>query len=321
MGLFANGNLSMSFLTAGFNNMGIVNGKNNHKIINEVNYNFIFITVDTDVCNVTSDEDESFVEAVTSFTDLSQGNVTIVKEEIILDNTDVNMISTIANSLSPPVNDQTFDHAELESRDSEDQSEDQPSPQVEKNVEEVENLDINYSIAETASASNETSTEIVESADVKVASDDIEISSVTNGETTCKDSPSTKPDERDGDEAPKIIGNQDDKSKEEIVETSSPTVEIPSNITIDEENFESPKSSQSAEDQRSPVFNDRFDDYLNVEFKIPVVLSKADVKANFRNIDEIGEDEFQKECKFFTFLTRIMYFTCFSTLFDSTNSH
>lgn len=285
--------------------------------------------IDTvDVCNVTSDEDESFV----SFTD-SQGNNTIMKDDVEMAEIDIGELNVdspaetitikendsvelaeIADEtveiLSPStsVNDRTFDQVELESKES---SSEHASP------EKIEEL--NDSKSNVVDVLDETfSEQAAMSADLRSETDDDV--SVMGIETLNGDFSSTKPveDEFDGNatidvaENPRVVLVANDGS----VNPFSPNVRLPSSFIVSDaasdESHE--QSAVDAEKSASQVFQEKFDVDFDVEFKMPAVPRRSDVnKMNFRNIDEIGDnEEFQNGCK------RIFeFFHCTFLLHDS----
>lgn len=270
--------------------------------------------IDTvDVCNVTSDEDESFV----SFTD-SQGNNTIMKDdvemaEIAIDELKVDSpaetitikendsveLAEIADEtveiFSPSsVNDRTFDQVELESKES---SSEHASP------EKIEEL--NDSKSNVVEVLDETFGEQAAlSADLRSEIND-DVSVTADVETLNGDFSSTKPveDEFDGNatvdvaENPRVAAVANDGS----VNPFSPTVRLPSSLFVsDAANDENHEHADDAEKSASQVFQEKFDVDFDVEFKMPAVPRRSDVnKMNFRNIDDIGhnEEEFQNGCK------------------------
>lgn len=277
-----------------------------------------------EVCNVTSDEDESFV----SFTD-SQGNNTIVKDEIDLVEDDsaeqiieesVVMVDPITikendsddihetvELLSPSnINDRTFDQVELESKESDDLS----SPD---NVEERK-----FRRSDTVEVHDETFGSAAEPVDLGIESDDVEMVSVMGLEAAGEDFSSTKPveDELDGDGA--LEKTQDDirvapraLSEEPANPFSNSPIVLPIGSMVNEAaSYDSPKTPHAAvNDNNSPIFTEKFENSLGFDFKEPAAprSSKGEAK-NFYNIDE---REFVK-CKRISQL-RIFLLPSFST--------
>lgn len=290
--------------------------------------------IDTvDVCNVTSDEDESFV----SFTD-SQGNNTIMKDDVEMAEIDIDelKVDSLAETitikendsvelaeiadetveiLSPSsVNDRTFDQVELESKES---SSEHASP------EKIEEL--NDSKSNVVEVLDETFGEpAAVSADLRSETDDDV--NVMGVETLNGDFSSTKPgveDEFDGNttvdvaENPRVAFVANDGS----VNPFSPNVRLPSSFIVGDAASDDSHEQFTADDEKSAsqVFQEKFDVDFDVEFKMPAVPRRSDVnKMNFRNIDEIGDnEEFQNGCKrifeifpaLFYYMTQKVFYT------------